>query len=370
LGEKSIFLDGKAKTGKEPTPQQLASFLRETTAAVGPFVRQCTPAVQENLRSEFNNIGWDVRQNKGAPGAGPPSVAVVHDMLSRVTDGLRNLTLCEPTKQELDSISAAADKLWSLDAGRLTPGREYKLDLQKGKKPYNKGDAAPDPLFAWIKPEVLKRPTFSKFVALLDNYERSTGTAETESTVERKENIDFINEIMLTSCMQYCHAYLVKKGKTSKDVIKFKQQLYQIWFKFYRRETANDSSGFEHVFVGEEKDGKITGFHNWIQMYLEEKAGRLDYKGFIFPRDRRSKLPDDEQQVVTVQFSWEDELKDISSSFIGVTPEFEFALYTLCFLMGSEKELVKCDDYDVEVTTFSYTMKGKKYIGSAFPSQK
>jgi len=294
----------------------------------------------------------------------------VDDMLSRVTSGLKNLSLTEPTDKELGSISAAADKLWSLDSNRLNPGVQYTIDLQKGKKAYNKGDAAPDPLFSWIKPEVLKRPTFAKFIDLLDNYERSTGTSETETSEERKENVDFINEIMLTAPMQYAHAYLSKKGKVSKDAQKFKQQLYQVWFQFYRRETANDSSGFEHVFVGEEKDGKITGFHNWIQMYLEEKAGRLDYKGYIVPRDRRSKHPDDWQQVITVQFSWEDELKDISSSFIGVSPEFEFALYTLCFLMGSEKEMVECGDYDVEVTTFSYTSKGKKYIGSAFPSQK
>lgn len=42
-----------------------------------------------------------------------------------------------------------------------------------------------------------------------------------------------------------------------------------------------DSSGFEHVFVGETKSGtEIVGFHNWIQFYLQEKNGNLDYKGY------------------------------------------------------------------------------------------
>lgn len=42
-----------------------------------------------------------------------------------------------------------------------------------------------------------------------------------------------------------------------------------------------DSSGFEHVFVGETKSGtEIVGFHNWIQFYLQEKSGNLDYKGY------------------------------------------------------------------------------------------
>ena len=47
----------------------------------------------------------------------------------------------------------------------------------------------------------------------------------------------------------------------------------------------NDSSGFEHVFVGEEKDGKITGLHNWVQYYLEEAKGNIDYLGWSGKRD-------------------------------------------------------------------------------------
>lgn len=42
-----------------------------------------------------------------------------------------------------------------------------------------------------------------------------------------------------------------------------------------------DSSGFEHVFVGETKFGReIMGLHNWVQFYLQEKQDLLDYKGY------------------------------------------------------------------------------------------
>ena len=42
-----------------------------------------------------------------------------------------------------------------------------------------------------------------------------------------------------------------------------------------------DSSSFEHVFVGEYRDDSFIGLHNWVQIYLQEKAGKLDYHGYF-----------------------------------------------------------------------------------------
>lgn len=42
-----------------------------------------------------------------------------------------------------------------------------------------------------------------------------------------------------------------------------------------------DSSDFEHVFVGETRGKSVIGFHNWIQFHLQEKAGNVDYKGYM-----------------------------------------------------------------------------------------
>lgn len=35
--------------------------------------------------------------------------------------------------------------------------------------------------------------------------------------------------------MKRAHNYLVSKGKSDSDVMKFKHQLYDLWFKLYRR---------------------------------------------------------------------------------------------------------------------------------------
>lgn len=36
------------------------------------------------------------------------------------------------------------------------------------------------------------------------------------------------------------------------------------------------------LFVGEVKKGKVTGFHNWIRFYMQEKEGLVDYYSYIY----------------------------------------------------------------------------------------
>ena len=67
-----------------------------------------------------------------------------------------------------------------------------------GTKTYWRDDKAKDPLFTWVKDEVLRRPTFSRFIALLDNYESSTGQSEEVTREEVLENQRFIDAIMET----------------------------------------------------------------------------------------------------------------------------------------------------------------------------
>ena len=58
----------------------------------------------------------------------------------------------------------------------------------------------------------------------------------------------------------------------------------------------------------------------------------------------------------------------VSSIFIGVSPEFELALYTLCALMKPD-DTITCSlaNKTVDITTHVFKMRGKKYLGSAYP---
>ncbi|XP_077991670.1 uridylate-specific endoribonuclease B-like [Glandiceps talaboti] len=255
-----------------------------------------------------------------------------------------------------EELSDIISELWDLDENQLTPGEDFSIDLQGKTKVYLEGrrDRADDPLFSYVRDSVFKKETFKTFIALLDNYEQETGLPEEVTPDEFRENWKFVNAIMKTKLMKKAHKFLESKGKAPDDEQAFKEQLYELWFKLYRRTKGVrnlDSSGFEHVFVGETRGGSddVMGFHNWIQYYLQEKRGNIDYKGWIPPRGRRSHKPVDNPRLVSIQFAWKQDVKAVGSSFIGTSPEFEVALYTICFYCGDETNLIEVGDYEFEI---------------------
>ena len=255
-----------------------------------------------------------------------------------------------------------------------------RLRSNQGKKPYWKDDKAEDPLFSYVDPKILRqRPTYQTFVALLDNYSPYTGEQESLTRAEQAEINRFLGAVLQTKPMQFCHQYCVAHADQSEhdipsDTDGFQALLYRLWFELYRRETSRDSSGFEHVFVGEIRDSKISGFHNWIQFYLQERQGHVDYRGYIKPKSREDARPDDYDHLLTLQFTWHGVTKSVGSSFIGVSPEFEFALYTMCFLVGQQHNVVQLATGSVEQDTYEldivcYTMARGK-IGTSYPEIK
>ncbi|KAL8263795.1 hypothetical protein R6Q59_021925 [Mikania micrantha] len=272
----------------------------------------------------------------------------------------------EPTHDELNDLGKACNKLWELDYNRLTPGKDYEIDCGEGKKSYQKQDMAEGSLFTWMSEDVLRNPTISRFCSLLDNYNPHEGSKEQVTSQEKQEQAAFIEEICRTAPIKYLHKYLCAKGIVSEDFQEFKRLLTSLWFDLYGRGgTSGSSSAFEHVFVGEIKnrgEQSVSGFHNWLQFYMEEAKGRVDYQGYIFPR-RRGETPDSETQLLTLQFEWNGVLKSVSSSLIGVSPEFEIGLYTLCFYMGGEDNYVQLGPYHVNIKCYRLGNK----LGSAFP---
>ena len=127
-------------------------------------------------------------------------------------------------------------------------------------------------LFNWLDEDIFRRPTFSRFCSLLDNYNPNEGSKEVVTSEEREEQAAFIEEISRTAPIKYLYKYLSSKGIVSGSFQDYKRMLTSLWFDLYGRGgTSGSSSAFEHVFVGEVKqrgEQEISGFHNWLQVFL------------------------------------------------------------------------------------------------------
>lgn len=72
--------------------------------------------------------------------------------------------------------------------------------------------------------------------------------------------------------------------------------------------------------------------------------------------------------IVKHKFDWIGKEKPISSMFVGTSPEFEIALYTVCFYARPGSRCpVKLNGKDVNIQTHYSYRQGKRYVGSAFP---
>ncbi|WOK98935.1 poly(U)-specific endoribonuclease-B-like [Canna indica] len=209
------------------------------------------------------------------------------------------------------------------------------------------------------------RPTYSRFCSLLDNYNPNVGCKEVITSEEKHEEAAFIEEISRTAPIKYVYHYLVAKEMISDNYEHFKRMMSGLWFNIYDRAGGSScSSAFEHVFVGEIKGRREyeVSADSILQFYLEEWKGRVDYQGYIFPR-KRGESPDSQSQLLTIQFEWNGILKSVSSTLIGVSPEFD----TLCFFVGGQDNHVILGPYSVNIKCYRL---GEDKIGSIFPVAK
>ena len=138
LTQKLAFVKNRVANNQIPTPPQLASFFQTLVTALKSLIRKAVPFIVAGLRRRFAAVGWDVVTNKSIR-ATPPAVgevcALLEGCLSDIEENLVKIDV-EPKAEELADLSAACSRMWELDVERLTPGHDYQLNLQHGKKPY------------------------------------------------------------------------------------------------------------------------------------------------------------------------------------------------------------------------------------------
>lgn len=259
-------------------------------------------------------------------------------------------------------VKELSESLFTKD--QLNLNRFVTTNYQKHTVSYSLDDDAPQKFLDVDEARLFAIPTVEKMRALYNNYELDTSVNEHATALEKNEESDFIDELLKTNVMRALMQFLQQKGVVTSDPKTHKELLKTIWFTMYSRGQGRiGSSGFEHVFLAENKNNTVVGLHNWIYLYEQEKAGHVDYKGWIKKLDLGTK-----GAVAKVRFSFDSLNKPVNGLFIGTSPELEMALYTLCFATFPDKDcIVASNGHQFKIRTYTFRYRGKTVIGSAYP---
>ncbi|NXE99516.1 ENDUC protein, partial [Menura novaehollandiae] len=257
-----------------------------------------------------------------------PEPPPVPDSPRAVADPEPRALLPPPRAVSDAELRDLSEQLLAADLNRAGPG-QLELNLQRLGTPPRASRLPPH-----VSPDLLSRPTFSRLLALLDNYEPRTGREETETAEERPPPQEFLAAALDTPVLVLLEPPPLSKGLYPPPEA-FRDGLHSMWFGLYSRSggKALDSSGFEHVFHGEVKKGEVSGCHNWVQLQALERAGRLEYLGYTWDGPWTG-FPD----VLSLQFRWDGYSKPRGSLLVGSSPEFDLALFTLCFLARPDRQ--------------------------------
>ncbi|CAB1315011.1 unnamed protein product, partial [Coregonus sp. 'balchen'] len=222
------------------------------------------------------------------------------------------------TDAEIKSMSEA---LYALDSNKPSAS-ELIIDSQArvpDSQTSSQNDLSPRPLFQFLdEASLFSKPSYAAFMALLDNYERNTGITEDFTPQQLAEQDTFLREAMSnTELGRELYAFLFTKGRYSSE-----------------EEFLHDLKMMCHSF-----DGPWTSY------------------------------PD----VLGMQFMWGGYFKQVGSSIIGCSPEFDLAVYSLCYITRPGKQCkLSLGGKPLVIQTYTWDKSsygnGKKYIGSAFPA--
>ncbi|XP_076821708.1 uridylate-specific endoribonuclease A-like [Clavelina lepadiformis] len=203
---------------------------------------------------------------------------------------------------------------------------------------------------------------YDTFRPLLNNYNRNTGRQEIMTNQKKKQISQFLDTFINGPVGSRLFNFLKLKGKVSCRG-NFKNALYNKWFALYSRSrNVLDSSGFEHVFVGEVKStrNEVIGFHNWVQYYLQENGGRIQFVNHL-----RQSL----RSLHSLKFKWHNALKRCSGFAVGVSPAYDLAIFTLCHIAkpGNKCTVSYPNNNGIfkETDVQTYTWENTPHIASA-----
>lgn len=226
---------------------------------------------------------------------------------------------------------------------------------------------------------------FNNYV--LDQTKQEVNTIE-DLKVEEQEIQSFIEYVYKTPPMQKARDYYSEQtGKKVTDD-EWWAIIERVWFAQFDSGNNKDLSGFEHVIVGEQKQGKVQGYHFWYKYYLDEQFvpdafpsppsstnTPKDTIHFLGWQGKRNSSPD----CVTLSFVWEafdykakayrKLIKPIGGFWVGTSVEGLMALGTIRFLeqaFAPKKATINATTYNLVL----FRSPNDKHMRTFYPEDK
>lgn len=208
-----------------------------------------------------------------------------------------------------------------------------------------------------------KEATYKLAKALFNNYTLDQTKGENDIPEESAEVQRFLDAIHDCPPMRVAREYVASQTGEAISKDQWWAIIERLWFERFDQGSNKDLSGFEHVVVGEQKQGKVQGYHAWYKYYLDERFRRDDVDDTVTDTIKflSWKGPaEDSPEVVTLSYEWrafdyEAEqfrklIKPIGGFWIGPSIEGLLALGTIRCLpeaMAPKKAVINGVNYNL-----------------------
>ncbi len=239
-------------------------------------------------------------------------------------------------------------------------------------------------LFTEVHIPARKRATYDLCRALFDNYRLDQTKPEDNTPAEAREILALLDAITDSAPMAEAQAQVGQITGRSYGRDEWQEVIFRLWFRQFDDGRNRHLSGFEHVVVGEQKGGKVSGYHFWYKYYLDDwpiflNSDDIDFVGLRYDgaqgrAGRLTTLGTRVPEIATLAFRWDAYdfatgerrplHKPVGGFWIGCSVEGLMALGTLRFFQrGPIETVINGAQYRIEL----YRSPDRQSLRTCFP---
>jgi poly(U)-specific endoribonuclease len=219
-----------------------------------------------------------------------------------------------------------------------------------------------------------KQKVYDLVSVLFDKFVLDQTKPDPNTPAEQAEVNDLVGYVYKSPPLAVARSYVEQYFNNAMSDDEWWDMIQRIWFRKFDLGSGRDLSGFEHVFIGEQKQATLNGYHFWYKYYLDEK---YDVGGV--PTDLITIVGPDENtttaDVVTLQFkemtfSYKAQkfiplFKAVGGFWVGPSPAGLLAIGVTAFVHGGQVIPTKINNVNYKVTVFK--SNDSNYLRTCYP---